>query len=46
MTDEELEEKAKRYAIENWEHYEEGQTDYEALREAYIAGAKEGSQLD
>lgn len=28
MKDEEM---AEQYAVENWEHYEEGQTDYEAL---------------
>lgn len=29
-------------AVENWEFYEEGQTDYKALKEAYLAGLKTG----
>lgn len=39
MTDEEM---AEQYAVENWEHYEEGQTDYKALKQAYLAGLKAG----
>lgn len=39
MTDEE---KAEEYAIENWEHYEEGQNDSEAIRQAYLDGLAEG----
>lgn len=39
MTEEEL---AEEYAIENWEHYEEGQNDSRALKQAYIAGYKAG----
>jgi len=39
MTDEEM---AEKYAIENWKHYEEGQTNYKALKQAYLAGLKAG----
>lgn len=39
MTDEKM---AEEYAIENWEHYEEGQTDYKALKQSYLAGLKAG----
>lgn len=39
MTDEEM---AEEYAVENWEHYEEGQTDYKALKQAFLAGLKAG----
>lgn len=39
MTDKEM---AHEYAIENWEHYEEGQSDYAALKQAYLAGLKAG----
>lgn len=39
MTDEEM---AEQYAVENWEHYEEGQTDYKALKQAFLAGLKAG----
>ena len=39
MTDEEM---AEKYAIENWEHYEEGQNDSKALKQAYLAGAEFG----
>lgn len=41
MTDEEI---AEKYAIENYEQYEEGQTDYKALKQAHLAGLKEGKQ--
>lgn len=40
MTKEELEKEAEQYAIENWEHYEEGQTDYKALKQAYLDSAE------
>ena len=33
---------AEEYAIENWEHYEEGQNDSKALEKAYLAGAEFG----
>ena len=39
MTDEE---KAEEYAIEKWEWYEAGQKDYEALKQAFLAGLKAG----
>ena len=39
MTDEEM---AEAYANENWEHYEEGQNDSKALKQAYLAGLIEG----
>ena len=39
MTDEEM---AEKYAIENWEHCEEGQNDSKALKQAYLAGAELG----
>ena len=39
MTDEEM---AETYAVENWEHCEEGQTDYKVLKQAYLAGLKAG----
>ena len=39
MTDEEM---AEEYAIENWEHYKEGQNDSKALEQAYLAGAEFG----
>lgn len=39
MTDEEM---AHEYAIENWEHYEEGQSDYAALKQAHLAGLEAG----
>ena len=38
MTNEEK--MAHEYAIENWEHYEEGQSDYDALKQAHLAGQK------
>ena len=41
MTDEEM---AEAYANENWEHYEEGQNDSKALKQAYLAGLIEGSK--
>ena len=37
-----FEKKAEEYAIENWEHYEEGQNDSKALKQAYLAGAQFG----
>ena len=37
-----LEKEAEEYAIENWEHYEEGQNDSKALKQAYLAGAEFG----
>ena len=37
-----FEKEAKEYAIENWEHYEEGQNDSKALKQAYLAGAEFG----
>ena len=37
-----FEKEAKEYAIENWEHYEEGQNDSKALKQAYLAGAELG----
>jgi hypothetical protein len=37
MTDEEM---AEEYANENWEHYEEGQNDSKALKQAFLAGLK------
>ena len=39
MTDEEM---AEKYAIENWEHYEESQNDSKALKQACLAGAEFG----
>ena len=39
MTEEEM---AEAYANENWEHYEEGQNDSKALKQAYLAGLKAG----
>ena len=39
MTEDEM---AKEYANENWEHYEEGQNDSEALKQAFLAGLKAG----
>ena len=39
MTEEEM---AEEYANENWEHYEEGQNDSKALKQAYLAGLIEG----
>lgn len=33
---------AHEYAIENWEHYEEGQSDYDALKQAVLYGLKAG----
>lgn len=39
MKDEEI---AEEYAIENWKHYKEGQTDYKALKQAHLAGLKAG----
>ena len=35
-----FEKEAEEYAIENWEHYEEGQNDSKALEQAYLAGAE------
>ena len=35
-----FEKEAEEYAIENWEHYEEGQNDSKALKQAYLAGAE------
>ena len=37
-----FEKEAEEYAIENWEHYEEGQNDSKALEQAYLAGAEFG----
>ena len=37
-----FEKEAEEYAIENWEHYEEGQNDSNALEQAYLAGAEFG----
>jgi len=37
MTDEEM---AEDYANENWEHYEEGQNDSKALKQAFLEGLK------
>ena len=42
MTDEEM---AEAYANENWEHYEEGQNDSKALKQAYLAGLKAGKDM-
>lgn len=39
MTDEEM---AEEYAIKNWKHYKEGQTDYKALKQAHLTGLKAG----
>lgn len=39
MTDEEM---AHAYAIENYEHYKEGQTDYETLKQAVLYGLRAG----
>ena len=38
------EEMAEQYAVENWEHLEEGQTDYKALKQAFLAGLKAGKE--
>ena len=43
MTDEEM---AEEYAIENWEHYEEGQNDSKALTQAFLAGFKAGRETE
>ena len=43
MTDEEM---AEKYAIENWEHYEEGQNDSKALKQAFLAGFKAGREIE
>ena len=43
MTDEEM---AEEYAIENWEHYEEGQNDSKALKQAFLAGFKAGRETE
>lgn len=40
MTEEEIEKQAEGYAVENWEYYEEGQTDYTAINKAFQDGAK------
>ena len=37
-----FEKEAEEYAIENWEHYEEGKNDSKALKQAYLAGAEFG----
>ena len=37
-----FEKEAEEYAIENREHYEEGQNDSKALKQAYLAGAEFG----
>lgn len=37
---------AEEYANENWEHYEEGQNDGEALKQAYLAGLKAGKDMN
>ena len=37
-----FEKEAEEYTIENWEHYEEGQNDSKALKQAYLAGAELG----
>ena len=37
-----FEQEAEEYTIENWEHYEEGQNDSKALKQAYLAGAEFG----
>lgn len=41
MTDEEM---ADEYAVKNWGCYEKGQTDYKALKQAYLAGLKAGKE--
>lgn len=40
MTEIEIETQAEDYAVEHWEHCEEGQTDYKAINKAFKAGAK------
>ena len=40
MSDDEL--IAHEYAIENWESYEEGQSDYDALKQGVLYGLKAG----
>lgn len=40
MTDEEM---AEDYAEKNWEWYEDGQRDYIAIKQAFLAGLKAGS---
>ena len=37
-----FEKEAEEYATENWEHYEEGQNDSKALKQAYLTGAEFG----
>lgn len=37
MTDEEM---AEDYAVTNWEWYEDGQRDYIAIKQAFLAGLK------
>ena len=37
-----FEKEAEEYAIENWEHYEEGQNDSKALKQAYLVSAEFG----
>ena len=39
ITDEEL---AEDYAVTNWEWYEDGQRDYIAIKQAFLAGLKAG----
>ena len=39
MTDEEM---AEDYAETNWEWYEDGQRDYIAIKQAFLAGLKAG----
>ena len=43
MTEEEI---AEEYANENWEHYEEGQNDAKALKQAVLYGIKKGRELE
>jgi hypothetical protein len=40
-SDEEL---AEQYALENYEYYGEGQTDYKALKQAFLAALKAGKE--
>jgi hypothetical protein len=42
VTDEEM---AHEYAIENYEYYSEGHTDYVTLKQAFLAGLKAGEEM-
>ena len=42
MTDEEM---AEDYAETNWEWYEDGQRDYIAIKQAFLAGLKAGKDM-